>query len=108
MNEVVRTISEEPVIFLIKDIFPKTLNDVGYDLRRKVITFFKCAIPNACHIVWNVDAFEGFTIEESPISNPCYTIWNVDVFKRITFRKSVVLNTCYSIRDADVAERMTA
>lgn len=39
MNEVVRTISEEPVIFLIKDIFPKTLNDVGYDLRRKVITF---------------------------------------------------------------------
>ena len=38
MNEVVRTISEEPVIFLIKDIFPKTLNDVGYDLRRKVIT----------------------------------------------------------------------
>lgn len=85
MNEVVRTISEEPVIFLIKDIFPKTLNDVGYDLRRKVITFFKCAIPNACHIVWNVDAFEGFTTT-----------------------KSVVLNTCYSIRDADVAERMTA
>lgn len=72
MNEVVRTISEEPVIFLIKDIFPKTLNDVGYDLRRKVITFFKCAIPNACHIVWNVDAFERFTTTKSSIPDSCY------------------------------------
>ena len=40
MNEVVRTISEEPVIFFfsIKDNIPKTLNDVGFDLRRKGIT----------------------------------------------------------------------
>lgn len=72
MNEVVRTISEEPVIFLIKDIFPKMLNDVGYDLRRKVITFLKCAIPNACHTVWNVDAFEGFTTTKSSIPDSCY------------------------------------
>lgn len=78
MNEVVRTISEEPVIFLIKDIFPKTLNDVGYDLRRKVITFFKCAIPNACHIVWNVDAFEGFTTTKSGFLDRCYIFWNID------------------------------
>lgn len=47
MNEVVRTISEEPVIFFpIKDNIPKTLNDVGFDLRRKGITFLKCAILN--------------------------------------------------------------
>ena len=31
-------ISDEPVIFHIKDINPKALNDVGCDLRRKGIT----------------------------------------------------------------------
>lgn len=49
-------------IFPIKDFFPKTLNDVGFDLRRKGITTSKSEIPNSFHAVWNVDAREGFTI----------------------------------------------
>lgn len=103
MNEVVRTISEEPVIFLIKDIFPKTLNDVGYDLRRKVITFFKCAIPNACHIVWNVDAFEGFTVRKSAIPNTCHSVRDFDVCQGFTVIKSPISNTCQSIWNIDVS-----
>lgn len=69
MNEVVRTISEEPVIFLIKDIFPKTLNDVGYDLRRKVITIKKSATPNTCNTFWNIDTCEENTAAKSVICN---------------------------------------
>lgn len=51
-----------PVIFPIKDFSRKTLNDVGFDLRRKGITTSKSEIPNSFHAVWNVDAREGFTI----------------------------------------------
>lgn len=65
-------ISVEPVIYPIKDISPKALNDVRFDLRRKGITFLKCAIPNACHTVWNVDAFEGFAATKSYIPDSCY------------------------------------
>ena len=69
MNEVVRSISEEPVIFPIKkDIFPKTLNDVGFDLRRKGITFPKRVVSNTFYRIWNVDAFEGNTVLVSIIS----------------------------------------
>ena len=70
MNEVVRTISEEPVNFFfpIKDNIPKTLNDVGFDLRRKGITFLKCAILNTCYRIWNVDTNEGITTTVSIIS----------------------------------------
>ena len=56
-------ISVEPVIYPIKDISPKALNDVGFDLKRKGITTSKSEIPNSFHAVWNVDAREGFTIE---------------------------------------------
>lgn len=61
-------ISVEPVIYPIKDISPKALNDVGFDLKRKGITTSKSEIPNSFHAVWNVDAREGFTIEECIIS----------------------------------------
>lgn len=61
-------ISVEPVIYPIKDISPKALNDVGFDLKRKGITTSKSEIPNSFHAVWNVDAREGFTIEVSIIS----------------------------------------
>lgn len=54
-------ISVEPVIYPIKDISPKALNDVGFDLKRKGITTSKSEIPNSFHAVWNVDAREGFT-----------------------------------------------
>ena len=68
-----------PVIFPIKDFSRKTLNDVGFDLRRKGITTSKSEIPNSFHAVWNVDAREGFTVIKSPISNTCQSIWNIDV-----------------------------
>ena len=48
-------ISDEPVIYHIKDINPKALNDVGCDLRRNGITTSKSEIPNTCHTIWNVD-----------------------------------------------------
>ena len=54
-------ISDEPVIYPIKDISPKAFNDVGCDLRRKGITFPKRIVPNTCYRIWNVDAFEGNT-----------------------------------------------
>ena len=57
-------------IFPIKDFFPKTLNDVGFDLRRKGITTSKSEIPNSFHAVWNVDAREGFT----------YTVFTTDYY----------------------------
>ena len=85
MNEVVRSISEEPVIFPIKkDIFPKTLNDVGFDLRRKGITFPKRVVSNTFYRIWNVDAFEGNTSLKRSIPNPCYCIRDVYVSERIT------------------------
>lgn len=62
VNEVVRTISEEPVIFHIKDINPKALNDVGCDLRRKGITTPKSAFPNTCQTFWNVDTCKEITV----------------------------------------------
>lgn len=84
MNEVVRSISEKPVIFPIKkDFFPKTLNDVGFDLRRKGITFPKRVVSNTFYRIWNVDAFEGNTSLKSVASNTCYTVWNNDACERI-------------------------
>lgn len=56
-------ISVSPVIICpIKDFSPKTLNDVGCDLRRKGITTKKSAFPNTCHTFWNVDTNEGITM----------------------------------------------
>ena len=54
-------ISDEPVIYHIKDINPKALNDVGCDLRRKGITTPKSAFPNTCQTFWNVDTCKEIT-----------------------------------------------
>lgn len=94
-------ISVPPVIFPIKDFSRKTLNDVGFDLRRKGITTSKSEIPNSCHAVWNVDTSEGFTIAKGAIPNICHRIWNVDTSEGITTRKSVIPNTCHTIWNID-------
>ena len=86
-------------IFPIKDFFPKTLNDVGFDLRRKGITTSKSEIPNSFHAVWDVDAREGFTTSKSAIPNVIHTVWNVDACKGITERKSTFPNACYTVRN---------
>lgn len=96
-----------PVIFPIKDFSRKTLNDVGFDLRRKGITTSKSEIPNSFHAVWNVDAREGFTIVKSAIPNICHRIRDVDTRERTTRYKSVIPNTFHSIRDVDISEGFT-
>lgn len=82
-------ISDGPDIFLIKDFSPKTLNDVGFDLRRKGTTILKSALPNICHTIWNIDAREGVTARKSEIPNTCHTVWNVDVCKRFALREFI-------------------
>lgn len=79
-----------PVIFPIKDFSRKTLNDVGFDLRRKGITTSKSEIPNSFHAVWNVDAREGFTARKSAIPNICHRIRDVDTRERTTFGVSII------------------
>ena len=69
-------------IFPIKDFFPKTLNDVGFDLRRKGITTSKSEIPNSFRAVWNVDAREGFTLIKRIAANSNYATWNSNTFKK--------------------------
>lgn len=46
----------------VKDIFPKTLNDVGFDLRKKGNTISKSEILNICYAIWNVDTFEEYAV----------------------------------------------
>lgn len=96
-------ISVSPVIICpIKDFSPKTLNNVGCDLRRKGITTKKSAFPNTCHTFWNVDTNEGITTTKSGIPNVIHTVWNVDACKEITVSKSIFPNACYTVRNGIV------
>lgn len=77
-------ISVPPVIFPIKDFSRKTLNDVGFDLRRKGITTSKSEIPNSFHAVWNVDTREGITIAKSTFPDGCHISWYINALEGIT------------------------
>lgn len=92
----------EPVIYPIKDFFPKAFTDVGCDLRRKGITTSKSSILNSFHAVWNVDACKGVTESKSVIPNICYAVWNDDACKGVTERKSTFPNACYTVRNGVV------
>ena len=62
------------LLLCLKDIFPKALNDVGFDLSGKGITFPKSVVPNTCYRIWNFDTFEGNTSLKSIISNTHHAI----------------------------------
>lgn len=64
----------DSITLCLKDIFLKALNDVGFDLRGKGITFPKCIVPNTCYRIWNFDAFEGNTSLKSITSNTHHAI----------------------------------
>ena len=36
----------------------------------------KSILSNRCDTIWNINAYEGFTIAKSTLSNCCDTIWN--------------------------------
>ena len=83
-------ISVPPVIFPIKDFSRKTLNDVGFDLRRKGITTSKSEIPNSFHAVWNVDTREGITIAKSTFPDGCHIFWYINALEGITEGVSII------------------
>lgn len=89
------------LLLCLKDIFPKALNDVGFDLSGKGITFPKCIVPNTCYRVWNFDAFEGNTSLKSIISNTHHAIWNIDACERFTIVKSMIPDGCHRVRNVD-------
>ena len=53
---------------IIKDIFAKTLDDVGFDLGGKAITPIKSTHLDAGYTFWNINACERSTIDVSIIS----------------------------------------
>ena len=48
--------------FYSKYFFAKTFNNVGFDLRGKIVATPKCSIPYSCRTIWNIDTSERATI----------------------------------------------
>lgn len=58
--------------FYSKYFFAKTFNNVGFDLRGKIVATPKCSIPYSCHTIWNIDTSEKATNGKTKRNERCF------------------------------------
>ena len=58
--------------FYSKYFFAKTFNNVGFDLRGKIVATPKCSIPYSCRTIWNIDTSERATNGKTKRNERCF------------------------------------